>query len=304
MAGAAQAWRGKWRRRGPRLTGGSMHPGSKANPQVAGFRLLHRIGQGGHGTVYRAEDAAGLPLALKLVALPSGSAAAAAREAFLHGAQTAQRLVHPGIVALRAFGIEGARGWLAMELVPGTDLEPHTRPGHLLPERQVLGIAQRISQALDYAHGQGVVHRDLKPANVLLDVPGNAVKLADFGLARSADALQTATGIVPGSPGYMAPEQLAGGVPTPQSDLYAMGVMLFQLLAGRLPYETTSMGELLRQVAYDPAPDLRLLRPTVGPGVAQLVGCLLAKRASERPADARILAIALHQAAAGLPIAT
>ena len=281
-----------------------MHPGLQAGHTVAGYRLLRRIGQGGHGTVYLAEDALGQALALKLVALPGGSATVASRKAFLRNAQTAQGLVHPGIVALRAFGVEDALGWLVMELVPGTDLEPHTRPGCLLSEPLALRVAQRVAQALAYAHGQGVVHRDLKPANVLIDLPSDTVKLADFGLARTADALQTGTGIVPGSPAYMAPEQLAGAVPTPQSDFYALGVMLFQLLAGRLPYEAASMGELLRQVASDPAPDVRLLQPRVAPTVALLVGRLLAKRASERPADGQALATALHQAAAGLPTAT
>jgi serine/threonine-protein kinase len=150
----------------------------------------------------------------------------------------------------------------------------------------VLRLCERIAQALAYAHRQGVVHRDVKPANVLVDWPGDAVKLADFGLARADDGVQTGTGIVPGSPAYMAPEQLAGAVPTPRSDLYALGVMLYQLLTGRLPFEGASMGEWLRQVADQPVPDLHLLRPDLPVGVAALCTRLLAKRSAERPADA------------------
>jgi serine/threonine-protein kinase len=116
--------------------------------------------------------------------------------------------------------------------------------------------------------------------------PRDIVKLADFGLARADDGLQTGTGIVPGSPAYMAPEQLAGQVPTPRSDLYALGATLFHLLTGRPPYEGASMGELLRRVAEEAAPDVRQLRPGLPSAVAVLVQCLLARHPSDRPADA------------------
>jgi serine/threonine-protein kinase len=134
------------------------------------------------------------------------------------------------------------------------------------------------------------VHRDVKPANVLVDWPRDAVKLADFGLARADDGVQTGTGIVLGTPAYMAPEQLAGAVPTPRSDLYAVGVMLYELLAGRLPYEGASMGEWLRHVADEAVPDLRRLRPDLPEGVAALCTRLLAKRPADRPADGDAIA--------------
>ena len=200
-------------------------------------------------------------------------------------------------MALLAAGVEGPLGWLAMEPVAGSDLTRYTRPQRLLPEPLVLRVCERIAQALAYAHRQGVVHRDVKPANVLVDWPRDAVKLADFGLARADDGVQTGTGIVPGTPAYMAPEQLAGAVPTPRSDLYAVGVMLYQLLSGRLPYEGASMGEWLRQVADQPVPDLRLLRPDLPAGLAAVCTRLLAKQPAERPADgdavARELAVLL-----------
>ena len=266
---------------------------------VAGYRLLRQIGQGANGAVYLAEDPAqARTVALKLVPLPAGADASAARVAFMRSADTARALVHPGIVTLHAAGVDGGLAWLAMEAVPGTDLDRYTVAGRLLPEPLVLQLCERVARALAYAHRQGVVHRDIKPANVLVDWPSDTVKVADFGLARAGNSVQTGTGIVPGSPAYMAPEQLAGGVPTPRSDFYALGVVLFQLLAGRLPHEGASMGELLRRVADEPATDLRQLRPGLPAGVAALVTRLLAKRASQRPADGDALAEQL-QAAAG-----
>jgi serine/threonine-protein kinase len=261
---------------------------------IAGYRLLRRLGQGSHGTVHLASHVqTGQAVALKLVSLPTGQSAAAARQAFMQGVDTGRRLQHPGIVALFDGGIEGQTGWLAMEPVPGTDLGRYTHAAKLLPEPLVVLIAKRVAQALAYAHRQSVVHRDVKPANVLVDWSTDQCKLADFGLARAANALRTGTGIVPGSPAYMAPELLAGGLPTPQSDFYAVGVMLFEMLVGRLPHAGASMGELLRQVASEPAPDLTRIKPRTPPELAHITARLLAKHPTERPADGDALAEAL-----------
>ena len=141
--------------------------GPVADHMVAGYRLLRLIGQGVNGAVYLAEDvAAGATVALKIVPLAIGEAAVAAHDAFLRSVQAARRLVHPGIVTLYAAGVEGSRGWLAMEPVPGTDLGRYTASSRLLPEPVVLRIGQRVALALAHAHAQGVVHRDIKPANV------------------------------------------------------------------------------------------------------------------------------------------
>ncbi len=277
-----------------------MHQTLVAGDIVGGYRLLRPIGHGAHGTVHLAANArTSLTVALKLVALRAGDTAATS--AFMRSAGIARGLVHPGIVAVVDAGVDGTLGWLAMEPVPGVDLGRYTQVRRLLPEPLVLQLGQRVAQALAYAHHQGVVHRDLKPTNVLVDWASSTIKLADFGLARGADATQTATGIVPGSPAYMAPEQLAGAVPTPGSDLYALGAMLFQLLAGRLPHEAASMGELLRRASADPAPGLQLLCPTVPPALAALVARLLAKHPAGRPADAGEVAEALGDIAAAWP---
>ena len=259
---------------------------------VAGYRLLRRLGHGSHGTVYLAEPQTPIhadPLvagrrvvvALKVMPLATGDDGAG----FLRQAQAAQALRHPGIVALHAFGIEGGWAWLAMEPVPGTDLQRYTQPHRLLPEAAVLGVAAALAQALAYAHAHGVVHRDIKPANVLVHWPGRIVKLADFGLARSARSETTQTGVLLGTPVYMAPEQLAGTVPNARSDVYALGVTLFQLLTGRLPHNGANMGELLQQLSTADAPLLSSLRPDLPLRMSELLAQLLARRPAQRPDD-------------------
>jgi serine/threonine protein kinase len=275
-----------------------------AGQVIAGYKLLRRLGQGALGIVYLAEDVGRLQsltqtVALKLMPLPQGADVAAHHKAFMRNAMAAAALLHPGIVTLYRAGVEAPFGWLAMEPVPGTDLSRYTEPRRLLPDPVVLRIVERLAQALAYAHAQGVVHRDLKPANVLVDLPAQVVKLADFGLARTPDSAQTDTGVVLGTPSYMAPEQIAGALPTPQSDFYAVGVLLFQLLTGRLPHEGGSMGELLMQVARQPAPDIRSLRPALSAPLAGLVAALLVKQPAQRLADGGQLAAALRDIGAG-----
>jgi protein phosphatase len=278
-----------------------MQEGWRLGQTVAGFRLQRLLGRGASGEVYLAEGAGGPHVALKLSTVPTGDAEAAWKEGFIAAARNAQRLVHPDIVAVHGAGIEGRLAWLAMELVPGDDLSRYTTQSRLLPEALVLALGSRMAAAVAHAHRQGVMHRDLKPANVLVHLPGNVVKLADFGIARASDAAQTGTGVVMGTPVYMAPEQLAGNAPTPATDLYALGVMLFQLLSGRLPHEASSMGELLRDVASTPAPDLRTLVPTVSAGTAELVARLLAKQPSQRPASCELLVAELQAVIVQLP---
>jgi protein phosphatase len=278
-----------------------MQEGWRLGQTVAGFRLQRLLGRGASGEVYLAEGAGGPHVALKLSTVPTGDAEAAWKEGFIAAARNAQRLVHPDIVAVHGAGIEGRLAWLAMELVPGDDLSRYTTQSRLLPEALVLALGSRMAAAVAHAHRQGVMHRDLKPANVLVHLPGNVVKLADFGIARASDAAQTGTGVVMGTPVYMAPEQLAGNAPTPATDLYALGVMLFQLLSGRLPHEASSMGELLRDVASTPAPDLRTLLPTVSAGTAELVARLLAKQPSQRPASCELLVAELQAVIVQLP---
>jgi serine/threonine protein kinase len=157
----------------------------------------------------------------------------------------------------------------------------------------------RVADALAHAHSQGVVHRDIKPANVMVDLAADIVKVTDFGIARIADASRTRTGMVLGTPSFMSPEQLAGRRVDGRSDLYSVGVMLFQMLTGQLPHRSESMATLMQQIANDPAPDLRSVREGLPAELARIVASALEKKPEDRYADGRqlaadLLAFAVH----------
>jgi len=280
-------------------------PGPLRPGQVfAGCRVERLIARGGLGALYAATDlAAGELRALKVVAPAPGAADGELAEAARRFAQEAQamaRLQHPDIVRVHRAGQAQGLSYLVMDLLGGGDLSRYTRPARLLPEAVVLRLAERLARALAHAHAQGVVHRDLKPENVMVDWAADRVTLTDFGLARLADAERTRTGLVLGSPAYMAPELLAGQEADARSDLYALGVLLYQLLTGELPFDAPALGELLRQVASVPAPDLRQRRPDLPPALAAVLAQLLAKRPAERPPGAAAVAEQLAACRAAL----
>lgn len=277
-------------------------PPGDASGRFGPYRVLRRLAEGATGSVHLAVDErSGQTVAVKLVSLSrSDVAAEEARRRFLVEAQAARRLRHPDIAAVLDAGESHGIGWLAMELAPGCDLGRYCRPPRLLPLPLVLHIGARVAGALAHAHAAGIVHRDIKPGNVVVHLPGDTVKLVDFGVARIAGAEATRTGVVLGSPAYLAPEQLAGAQPDAATDLYALGVLLFHLCTGRLPFRAQSMGELLREVAIVPAPDLRGLVADCPPELATLVAGLLSKTASQRPSSAADVAARLG-AMAGLP---
>ncbi|MET0382261.1 MAG: serine/threonine-protein kinase [Burkholderiaceae bacterium] len=273
-------------------------------PRADDYELLHIIARNDRATIYRAtERATGGLAAFKTVRIGHGDGGADRglwRDRFLREAAAAARLKHDCIVRVRAGGVLGEgdtlAGWLAMEWVHGTDMSRYASPARLLPEGIVLGIAQRVALALDFAHRSGIIHRDVKPSNVLFDPTTGTVKVTDFGSARVADAVATRSGLIMGTPAYMSPEQLAGEPVTPRSDLYGLGVMLFELLIGRRPFEADSMGDLLQRIAHQTPPRLRSLRPELPALLDEVVARLLAKSPAMRQADGRQVALELNLA--------
>lgn len=275
---------------------------ARAAKAFGDYHLVRVLGEGSSATVHLARDLrSGGWVALKVLR-PAGSPEQRrdARQRFERESALVQRLHHPHIVALHAVGETEGRLWLAMEVVPGCSLERYAQGRHLLRLDVVARIGERMALALGHAHGQGVVHRDIKPSNAILDLASDRLKLTDFGTARVLDKGDTGTGLLLGSPAYMAPELLAGKPADAASDLYALGVLLFELLAGRRPHDSPSMGELLRQVAAEPPPDLRSLRPDVPAALAAAVARLLEKRPTERPTSGAAAAAELTQVWAAL----
>lgn len=265
------------------------------------YRIERQIGKGAMGAVYLATDPKiGRPVAIKTLALSrdfEGPDLIEARARFFREAELAGRLKHPDIVTIFDADEDQGLAFIAMEFLTGHDLLPYTHASKLLPVPQVLELAARVAQALAHAHSLGVVHRDIKPANVMVDIATHVVKVTDFGIAQVCDAARTRTGIVMGSPLYMSPEQLSGERLDGRCDLYSLGVMLYQLLTGRLPHESSSMGTLLRQIAQDAAPDVRSIRPELPAALADVVALALQKRAAYRYADGLQMATDLRAVA-------
>ena len=275
-------------------------PRQKASGAFAHYELKHELGKGAMGVVYQGRDLrSGRMVAIKTLALHQefeGAALVDARERFFKEAEAAGRLEHPNIVTIDGSGEAQGLAYIAMEFVAGTDLTAFTQPPHLLPVAQVLAIGARVAGALDYAHAHHVVHRDVKPANIMWDPATDTVKVMDFGVARITDASKTRTGIVLGTPSFMSPEQLCGAKVDGRTDLYALGVTLFQLLTGALPLRAQSMPELMHKIVHVPAPDVRTLRPDLPEAVATLVAKALNKRPEDRYQTGAQLAQALTHA--------
>ncbi len=266
------------------------------------YRLERQIGRGSMGAVYLGHDPQiGRAVAIKTMALSrefEGHELAEARARFFREAEMAGRLRHPDIVAIFDAGEEGGLAFIAMEYVKGHDLLRHALPGKLLPVPVVLDTLARVALALAYAHTQGVVHRDVKPANVMIDPDSGAIKVTDFGIASITNACRTRTGMVLGTPSFMSPEQMAGRRVDGRTDLYSLGVMLFQLLTGALPHASDSMAQLMNQIANEPAPDVRTLRPELPEALANVIALALEKRPEVRYADGGQLASDLRAVAA------
>ena len=257
------------------------------------YDLGRRLGQGGMAEVYDALDRVlDRPVAVKV--LRSGLADQA-QERFLREARAAASLAHPNIVAVYDTGRQGEMAYLVMERVDGPDLARVLRDGPV-PLRQATRIAEDVLGALAAAHARGIVHRDVKPGNILLARDGTA-KLTDFGIAKRslADTQLTATGQVFGTPSYLSPEQARGEQAGPASDLYAVGCVLYEMIAGHPPFVADEPMAVVHAHLRQSAPPLFGARPGVDMGLVRVVERALAKDPADRYADAGQMRQALAQ---------
>jgi Tfp pilus assembly protein PilF/tRNA A-37 threonylcarbamoyl transferase component Bud32 len=272
------------------------------NSRISHYEVGRLLGRGGMGEVYEAVDVdLDRRVALKFVA-PELAADAEALKRFEREARAAAALNHPHIATLFAFERDGARTFIAMELVGGESLRERIRRGPL-PVSEALAIARDVAGALAMAHRRGIVHRDVKPENLMFDQDG-VVKLMDFGLARAAQASRmTMTGSTLGTAAYMPPESVRGGAGAP-GDVFALGVMLHEMLAGELPFSGDSPLALLYTIANEDPKPLRAARPDAPEAVAELVNRMLVKDPEQRP-DAMVVTRELAAlTGAPLPVGT
>jgi class 3 adenylate cyclase len=263
------------------------------------FRLLEKLGQGGMGEVYRAEDVStGAVVAVKTL-LPELAGRPEAFARFRKEARLLAEVNNPYVANLLEVNEDDGVHYLAVEFVAGRSLVGLLGPGKVLPEAFALAVAADVCRALIDAHARGIIHRDIKPANILLVADpeggsavaaGQVAKLSDFGLARhvvESDSLQmTQTGAVVGTPLYLSPEQCMGRSLDARSDVYGLGATLFHLLAGRPPFTGDGPLALIHQHCNAPPPDLQALRPGLSDGACRVVTRALAKSPAQRHADA------------------
>jgi serine/threonine protein kinase len=277
-----------------------------ASKTIGGYTLLEEIGRGGVATVFRAVAQDGAEVAVKvhnplLISDPQMASR------FVREVRVLRTLQHPNIVPILDFGEENGYAYIVMPYLKDGTLQDRLKAGALRPKEGARVIGQ-VASALDYAHKQGVVHRDVKPSNVLLDSEGNAL-LSDFGFAHISDASVSLTGsALIGTPAYMSPEQCRGAPVDPRSDLYSLGVILYQITTGHLPYEAdTPMAVVIKQV-NEPLPNPRDVCPNLPESVEDVLLRSLEKDPADRYGSAaelnRAFQIALKEALSGKPTST
>lgn len=248
-----------------------------SSPQIGKYRLLERIGQGAMGEVYRAHDPVlDRHVAIKIIAAGDDER----RQRFHREAQSAARLAHPNIVVVHDFGEDSGRFFMAMELLDGIDLKQAITRNALPDLDSKLAVMEQACDALSFAHARSIVHRDLKPANIFL-ISGGRVKIVDFGLARIEQSDMTGTGMILGTPNYMAPEQIKGSRVDGRADIFALGAVFYELLSGRKAFDAESLHSVLYKVLqYEP----ESLRTAAGvpQNVAEIVQKALTKDPERR----------------------
>ena len=263
--------------------------GSISKPMLGRYEVEKELGKGAMGVVYLGRDPKiNRVVAIKTMALSQEFDSAELDEVkarFFREAETAGRLDQPNIVRIYDVGEEHDLAYIAMEFLAGHDLARYTKPDTLLPLPTVMGIIFKAAMALDYAHKHSVVHRDIKPANIMYEPDSKQVKLTDFGIARITDSSRTKTGMVLGTPSYMSPEQLSGKKVDGRSDLFSLGVMFYQMITGKLPFQGDSMATLMYKIANEQHIEVTTLRPELAkqrPCVSAIINRALEKDPNKR----------------------
>ena len=260
--------------------------GTGEKPMLGRYQIQRELGKGAMGVVYLGKDPKiGREVAIKTMALADeyeGDELQEVKDRFFREAESAGRLDHPNIVKMYDAGEEHDLAYIAMEFIKGKDLAMFTKNPNLLPFDKVMSIIERVAAALDHAHKLNIVHRDIKPANIMYDVDTDIPKITDFGIARVTDSSKTKTGMVLGTPSYMSPEQLSGKKIDGRSDLFSLGVMMYQMTCGRLPFEGESMTQLMFAIANEPHPNILEMNPALPEYMKDLVDQALAKNFEER----------------------
>ncbi len=278
--------------------------GALTRPTLGRYELLEELGRGAMGVVYKGRD----PKINRLVAIKTvqfdqfeDGLVPEVKARFFREAQSAGQLNHPNILTVYDAGEEMDLAYIAMELIEGKNLTEWCRPGHLLPWPRVAEVTAKVADALHYAHQRGIVHRDIKPANVML-LGSGAVKVTDFGIARIQAVSQTKTGAVLGTPSYMSPEQVAGQKVDGRSDLFSLGIVLFEMLAGERPFTGDSIATIMFQIAQAEPANLTQRAPGLPPELLATVAQALRKPVEQRFQTGAEFAAALRACAARAPV--
>ncbi|MEW5862650.1 MAG: serine/threonine-protein kinase [Pseudomonadota bacterium] len=262
------------------------------------YRVTGKLGRGAMGTVYRAVD----PVIEREVAIKTllpnlpQEVMDEVRERFLREARSAGRMNHPNVVTIFDVGEQDGVAWIAMEILAGRSLQKILHEEPRLPFERIADLAAQIADALDYAAELGIVHRDVKPANIMVDRNWRA-KLVDFGIAHVPSSTMTQTGAALGSPRYMSPEQVLGLPVDPRADIFSLGVVLYEMLAGRTPFDRpgdTTIFALMNRIAAEPHPPVRSLDPAIPELFERILDRALAKKPGERYARAGEMAAELR----------
>jgi serine/threonine protein kinase len=273
--------------------------------QIGRYQILGELGRGAMGVVFRALDPSiGREVAIKTIRLselPSAEQRIKQRERLFREARSAGILSHPGIVTIYDMAEENETAYITMEFVSGSTLEQILALNEPLDPARLFSLLRQTAVALDYAHQKGIIHRDIKPANIILDESG-AAKIADFGIAKISAADQlTQTGLIVGTPNYMAPEQVQGKPVTGLADQYSLTVMMYEMLTGEKPFVAEHLTTLVYQIVCEPPPAAHRLNPTLGPQIEAVLQKGLSKQPDDRYRTCTALVDALEAACSANP---